>query len=476
MNLKRHIIIVAGLLALTCTAAHAQGPNNCGTYYSTANGKKGEALKTALWAIIKNHTDIGYGGLREAYMITDVRADGYIRDWYSNTTHYVPGSPFGNYSKEGDAYNREHSVPQSWFNEASPMKADIVHVFPVDGYVNNRRSDFPFGEVGTVTYQSNNGYSKLGYGKDDLDYHQTVFEPNDEIKGDIARIYFYMATCYEDKVTSWAGQSFTGPSKYQPFAQWTLDMLMRWSAQDPVDEVELARNEGVYTVQQNRNPFVDYPGLEQYVWGGLRDKDFSYDNYERPAGDEHGPDDTQPDDPIDDTPSESGTIALNNDLFGVSWTGSRPANSPTELTGTQNGVTVTYAMGEGGTNMYVNTNHIRLYQKNTLTFGVGQGWLRELKFNLVNSSSKTLQASVGTVSTDRVWTGKTQEVTFSVNDGSGNMQLASVDVQVENDNTGIATTTTQNVRTVVFHDLQGRRVVHPRRGLYIKDGKKVVVR
>ena len=261
-------------------AVKAQGPNDSGTYYKNADGKSGQELKTALWNIIKNPSVVSYDGLINAYKKTDTRADGYVRDWYSNATNFRHDTDkAGSYQKEGDAYNREHSVPQSWFSSASPMKSDIVHVFPTDGYVNNRRSNYPFGEVGTVNYQSNNGYSKLGYSKVS-GYSGLVFEPNDEVKGDIARIYFYMATCYEDKITNWSGESFTGNSSYQPFSQWTYNMMVRWSKLDPVDEVEVARNKAVYEVQKNRNPFVDYPGLEEYIWGTKKNTTFSYDNYD----------------------------------------------------------------------------------------------------------------------------------------------------------------------------------------------------
>ena len=184
-------------IAMTALGTLAQGPNNTGTYYMNANGQKGAQLKTALWNIIKSPQVKSYSGLYDAYVQTDTRADGYVRDWYSNATNYRHNEDTGSYKKEGDSYNREHSVPQSWFNEASPMKSDIVHVIPTDGYVNNRRSNYPFGEVGSVDYQSKNGYSKLGSCKT-AGYSGKVFEPNDEIKGDIARIYFYMATCYED--------------------------------------------------------------------------------------------------------------------------------------------------------------------------------------------------------------------------------------------------------------------------------------
>lgn len=274
--MRRNIFCLAFLLIIPHIGL-AQGPNNTGTYYQSANGKKGAALKSALFQIIKSPNVTSYKGLTDAYKKTDTRPDGYVRDWYSNITNYRHGIDTGSYSKEGDSYNKEHTVPQSWFNEASPMKSDVVHVVPTDGYVNNRRSNYPFGEVSNPTYESANGYCKLGKCVTE-GYTGTVFEPNDEIKGDIARIYFYMATCYEDRCTSW-GNVFTS-SKYPGLVSWTLDMMLRWSAQDPVDSVENARNNAVQEVQGNRNPFVDYPGLEAYVWGAKTDSLFNYENFD----------------------------------------------------------------------------------------------------------------------------------------------------------------------------------------------------
>ena len=287
---------LSGLCIWFPLAVMAQGPNNSGSYYQQANGQKSKALKTALSNIIvRDRNDVvSYAGLIGAYVKTDTRADGYVRDWYSNTTNYRHNVDNGSYEKEGDCYNREHSIPQSWFNEASPMKSDIVHVIPTDGYVNNRRGSYPFGEVGLVTYQSNNGYSKLGSCKTS-GYSGKVFEPNDEVKGDIARIYFYMATCYESRITGWTkGTSNIQNDKYKPFPDWQMTMFMRWSADDPVDAVEKARNDSVFVVQGNRNPFVDYPGLEKMIWGDNQDVAFVYDNYESPSGggDDSGGDDS----------------------------------------------------------------------------------------------------------------------------------------------------------------------------------------
>ena len=267
-------------LALTLCMAMAQGPNDSGDYYMNADGLKGQKLKTALSGIINKHNDIGYAGLWNAYKTTDRRPDGFLRDWYSNATSYVIGGPKqgANYSDEGDSYNREHLVPQSWFSKASPMRNDAFHVVPTDGYVNNRRGDLPFGEVGTVSYHSANNYSLVGRCKV-AGYSGQCFEPNDEIKGDVARAYFYMTTCYENNLSSWSGDNcsycFDGTT-YPALTDWFLQMLMAWSERDPVDEVELERNEAVAALQKNRNPFIDYPGLEQYIWGSKQNEPFDY--------------------------------------------------------------------------------------------------------------------------------------------------------------------------------------------------------
>ena len=185
LKLKRQFSLLS--LLVLVVQLFAQGPNGSGTYYRNANGQKGKSLKTALFQIISTHKDIGYKGLYDCYKKTDKRADGKVWDMYSNTTNYSFSDNNGGYKKEGDMYNREHSLPQSWFKEASPMKADIVHVVPTDGYVNNRRGSWPFGETNNPTYSSNNGFSKVGPSSVE-GYSGTVFEPNDEYKGDFARI------------------------------------------------------------------------------------------------------------------------------------------------------------------------------------------------------------------------------------------------------------------------------------------------
>ena len=541
---KKFLFLLTAFIAVSLSAL-AQGPNNSGTYYKNANGKKGAELKTALYNIISPHTNIGYDGLYEAYKQTDKRADGYLRDWYSNATNYTWNDKGGN-SSEGAGWNREHTVPQSWFGSGLP-KSDVVQVVPTDCWVNGMRSNYPLAEVGTIQKQSKNGYSKLGSCKT-AGYSGTVFEPNDEIKGDMARIYFYMVTCYENLATGW-GHSVFSTSKYPGFMDWYLTMLMRWSKQDPIDQREIDRNNAVWNVQGNRNPFVDYPGLEDYVWGDKKTEAFSYDHYD--GG--NTPDVTTVSQPVfspeegsytnqvvvsmtsategatiyyttnnanatvqsnvyegpitltetttlkaiavkdgtssyqtiatytitdeqgGETPAE-GMIAFGNQLFGTSFTGSVSGNDMGDFSGTKNGVTVTYSKGEGA-NQYINDKQIRLYPKNRLVISVGNGYMTKLEFQLAKETSKVLNASTGTVA-DLTWTGKAQSVTFSVNDGSGNMQLSGVKVTLDPQTVGIDATRTTGKADSSFRTLHGTRVSGSslRPGIYIHKGKKIVVK
>lgn len=171
----------------------------------------------------------------------------------------------GNYSKEGDMFNREHSIPQSWFNKKSPMRSDLFHVYPTDGYVNNKRSNYPFGEVSNATYTSKNG-SKVGHSSFD-GYSGIVFEPIDEYKGDFARTYFYMATRYKSQVGTWgSGANVVFKGTYPYLTDYALNLFTKWSHEDPVSEKETNRNDAVYGIQHNRNPYIDHPEYVDIVF------------------------------------------------------------------------------------------------------------------------------------------------------------------------------------------------------------------
>jgi endonuclease I/chitodextrinase len=264
------------LFLLFFTAAIAQIPSG---YYTTATGTS-YTLKTQLYTIIKGHTDNGYGGLYTIYQTSDVdnfyENDGTVLDMYSEKPNgtdpynYSTGSTqrCGNYSAEGDCYNREHIIPQSTFGSAAPMVSDAHFITPTDGKVNGQRSSYPHGTVGTTTWTSLNG-SKLG-SSSVAGYSGTVFEPIDEFKGDIARMYFYFATRYETTVSGYSYPMFNGTSN-QVFTTAFLNMLLAWNSQDPVNAREIARNNAIYDTQNNRNPYIDHPEYVQQVWNPSAD-------------------------------------------------------------------------------------------------------------------------------------------------------------------------------------------------------------
>lgn len=250
-------------------------------YYDAAIGQTGSQLKTALFNIIKNPNVLSYDGLWNAFKDSDkdlyYENDGTVLDIYSEKPATTDPYNFtfstdqcGTYNGEGDCYNREHSFPKSWFNDASPMYSDLFHLYPTDGYVNGRRGNLPYGKVNSPTWTSLNG-GKLG-ANSTPGYSSNVFEPIDEFKGDLARTYFYMVTCYQDKLSAWTSCPIldlaSNNGTYPSLAQWVLDLFIEWHTQDPVSQKEIDRNNTVYGKQGNRNPFIDHPEWVYDIWGG----------------------------------------------------------------------------------------------------------------------------------------------------------------------------------------------------------------
>jgi len=256
--------IVTLLLLFFCSFAIAQIPAG---YYDNANGLNGEELRTALYDIIKDHDSQSYNDVWSHFESTDSKTGGIVWDVYSDVPGGSPSYTYihstdkcGNYSNEGDCYNREHSFPKNWFNDASPMYTDLFALYPTDGYVNNKRGNYPYGEVSSSSWTSTNG-SKVG-NCSFPGYSGTVFEPIDEYKGDLARTYLYMITRYKNEVSSWSGDMLQDSG----YASWALDLLVEWSTNDTVSPKEVDRNEAIYQIQNNRNPFIDHPEWIGQIW------------------------------------------------------------------------------------------------------------------------------------------------------------------------------------------------------------------
>lgn len=259
------------LILLTCLTGSLAGQIPEG-YYSNAEGLTGKSLQQALHDIIDGHTEVTYADLWQCFSATDVRSDGIsVWDIYSDIPGGTPAYLYtiftgqcGNYNSEGDCYNREHSFPKSWFNDASPMYTDLFHIYPTDGWVNNKRGNLPYGETAAASWTSTNG-SMVGPSSVQ-GYTGEVFEPIDEYKGDLARTFFYMATRYYGEDGQWPGSDMTTGA--QP-RQWALQMLLAWHRADTVSLKEKKRNNEVYRYQKNRNPFIDQPLFAERIWGTL---------------------------------------------------------------------------------------------------------------------------------------------------------------------------------------------------------------
>ena len=263
MNRYYRSVLAFMLVSLTMAFAVAGVPSG---YYNALNGKSGISLKNAIHDVIRPHTKLTYNSLWSHFPSTDVypqKVNGKNLVWdmysdnYNNQKYYYPNGTGG--------LNREHSLPKSWWGgDQVEAYTDLNHLYPSDATANTAKNNFPLGEVLKASF--NNGVCKVGTPQSGMGGGcQSVFEPADEYKGDFARTYFYMATCYQDY--NWKYTYMLSNSSDLTLSKWAYDMLLKWSREDPVSEKEINRNEAVFKIQNNRNPFIDNPGLEEYIWG-----------------------------------------------------------------------------------------------------------------------------------------------------------------------------------------------------------------
>ena len=261
---KRMCYLPVLLVVLTGMQMMAAVPSG---YYDNAKNKSDRALMSALHKIISGHTKRGYTQLWSDFKTTDCNGN-IIIDRYSNSHFTYSSDQCGTYSNVGDCYNREHGIPNSWWGGTSSDTAytDLHHMFPVDGFVNGKRGNYPLGDCNNGTTY---GTGKLG-SCTFSGYNGTVFEVADEYKGDFARVYFYFATRYMTRIsnyTSSPGNAVFTSSSYLGLTTWAINQLLEWHRNDPVSALETTRNDAVYSIQRNRNPFIDNPELVEYIWG-----------------------------------------------------------------------------------------------------------------------------------------------------------------------------------------------------------------
>ncbi len=233
-------------------------------YYHFAKNKQKSELKTALKNVSTPLRVLEYGSgpgfTWEGFYFTDRRSDSTVVDMYSNVVRKQTS-----YAAVNEMHI-EHSFPKSWWGAHENMAyKDLFHLYPADAVTNMTKSNLPLGEV-TDTPTLNNGVSKVGKNGFGTSYTENCFEPADAYKGDFARSYMYVSSIYEDFSQLWQSPMLNN-NIYPVWKPWAINLLLKWHRQDPVSAKELTRNEAIYQIQGNRNPFIDYPTLAEYIWG-----------------------------------------------------------------------------------------------------------------------------------------------------------------------------------------------------------------
>ena len=301
----RNLFFIA--LSLVCFSVLGAIPQG---YYDDCNGKKQSALKSQLYTIIKDHDRVSYGknGTWVAFLDTDVRDNNTWWDIYCDDEVAVT-------TGAGTGMNIEHTFPKSWWGGSkNDAYCDIMHLMPVNSNINSRRGNNPYAEVSSVKWEnsrSKTGSPVSGQGGG----ASSVFEPDDEYKGDLARTYFYMVTCYQNLTWQGDGLKTAKNGSYPTLQDWAIEMLLKWHRNDPVSQKEIDRNEGVYKHQGNRNPFIDHPEMVEYIWGKYQDVEWIEGETPDPGTGEGGGSGNDDDDPVSGDPQM--TSPVNNDTFDM---------------------------------------------------------------------------------------------------------------------------------------------------------------
>ena len=271
------MVIATALIGVT-TSANAIDRKTLAQYASSLQGLKKEQLKAALHKLMDKKKVLKYGGKGPGYTwygfwYTDrdpQTNECYNR--YSDKKFYFESTNTGNAIA---GMNIEHSFPKSWWGgHKNDAWCDLYNLYPSDSKANSSKSNFVMGVVVNVKEEAGTGYDKVGMGYAD-GILVKMWEPGDRFKGEFSRSYMYMATTYQNLsfVSEGANQLQTGA--YPTLKKWSSDLFRQWSKNDRVDEMEIKRNEAVYKIQNNRNLFIDYPNLAEYVWGDSMDVEFN---------------------------------------------------------------------------------------------------------------------------------------------------------------------------------------------------------
>ncbi len=299
-------------------------------YYSSLDGKSGEALKDAIHELALRHTTLSYGSLWAYFAETDCRDNdkSMVWDMYSDRNYYFRGGTSGVYGM-----HKEHSMPKSWWGGYDETQGyagytDINHLYPADGDANMAKSNYPLGEVSSAYFD--NGVTRVGPPKSGQGGgSNSVFEPDDRYKGDFARTYFYMACTYQHY--KWKYTYMLTNSTWKSFNEWSIDLLCRWARADAVSDKEVNRNDAVQKYQNNRNPFIDFPNLFEYIWGDRQGQVFYVSDAGMSSDTTTYTGDPELLAPVQGTVLDFGEVALGRSLDYTLYIKGRGLNNPLSL-------------------------------------------------------------------------------------------------------------------------------------------------
>lgn len=240
-------------------------------YAKSLKGKSKTELKDAIYEICYPNTVLEYGSgtgcTWEGFYTTDQTDDGQCIDRYSNDTWY-----FGRKGNSISGMNIEHSFPKSWWGgtENNAYK-DLYNLMPCESKINSAKSNYGMGVVTKAS--TDNNCTKVGTGSSTF----KLWEPADKWKGDFARGYMYMATAHQNLYSNYTSEGLNSLEKdtWPTLQKWAYTLYLSWAKTDKVSQLEVNRNNAVWTIQGNRNLFIDFPTLAEYVWGDSVDIAFN---------------------------------------------------------------------------------------------------------------------------------------------------------------------------------------------------------
>ena len=497
--MKRHttLFLLSILIPYLAVAGIPEG------YYDAADGKKKAALKAALHNIIQPVTVLSYGSgpnsTWSGFYKTDRTSDNQVIDRYSYDIRY-----FTSTTDAVSGMNIEHSFPKSWWGGSSTPSAykDLFNLMPCEKNINSTKSNYAMGKV-TGT-DKGNGCTKVGTGMAG-GKSTSLWEPADEWKGDFARDYFYMVTAYSHLTWTSNGLDMLEQDDWPTLKEWAYTLFLEWAKNDPVDEIERARNDAVYKIQSNRNPFVDFPNLAEYIWGDSVDFAFSIDGTSTGGGGGQSGDETPDFAVLVDQSMKSGLdpffVRTYEGCEGEVWT----SNS------NYGAVANAYNMGKEADEYLMLTLDFSMMERAVLSFQHATGYNKSVPVEdtyfqvLVSYDYEGVPEDATWIKLDAEFPPLQSSSNFTQFVSSGDISLAGCGGR---DNVTIAFRYTSNSSAcycweikdvkvtayelpdalpllaeedsspeqVITYDLMGRQVPHNTKGLVIRNGKKILQR